>query len=217
MTCPEEIDPKALTDAQLIRRCAEKSEDPSGWAEFVSRYQPLLTRSALRAYRRFARGGYPPHWRISEFVQEIYLRLLKNDRELLRRLRGETESAAKAYLSHIAKNTIGDLMREELAQKRTSDTSSIEESDLREQALLHTSEFALPEGLADRDLFKLLARHSAAEQVQRDGMIFLLHVRAGLTAQEIAQADFVNLQPASVQSILIRTRKRLKKALEKAA
>jgi RNA polymerase sigma factor (sigma-70 family) len=209
-------DPKVLTDAELIRACADDGNDDACWLEFVERYQSLLTRSAVRAYRRFTRGGYPPHWRVAEFVQETYLRLLRNDRELLRRLRGETESAAKAYLTNIALNTVGDLLREEFAQKRHSEMTSLEDAHLGKASWL-AKEFAIPEGIADRDLLKLLTNYSAAPQVSRDVVIFLLHVRAGLTAEEIADSDFVQLKPASVTSILIRTRNRLKKALEKAA
>ncbi|MEP7273435.1 MAG: hypothetical protein ABI882_18185 [Acidobacteriota bacterium] len=212
---PDHLNPKGYSDAQLIRNCADCLEDDASWVEFVSRYDPILNRSVCRAYRRFTQGGYPPRWRVAELVQDVYLRLLKNDCELLRRLRGETGSAAKAYFAQVAAHTTGDLLRQELAQKRIHVSTSLDESRPPEQSLVDS--FALPERLADRDLIKLLARHSAGEQVQRDAMIFLLHVRAGLTAEEIARADFVRLQPASVMSILIRTRNRLKKALMKAA
>jgi RNA polymerase sigma factor (sigma-70 family) len=216
MTHHMPANPSTLTDVQLIRRCTDNC-DSSCWPEFVARYQVLLTRSATRAYRRFTRGVFPPHWRVAEFVQETYLRLLKNDMDLLRKLRGETESSVKAYLTNIAMNTVGDLMREELAQKRYSETSSLAESDIGTQALLLAREFATPEGLADRDLRKLLANYSDAAQANRDIVIFLLHVRVGLTAHEIAAVDFIRLKPASVTSILTRTKNRLRKALRDAA
>jgi DNA-directed RNA polymerase specialized sigma24 family protein len=174
-------------------------------------------RSTTRAYRRFTGGGFPPHWRVAEFVQETYLRLLKNDMALLRKLRGETEASVKAYLTNIAMNTVGDLMREELAQKRFSETSSLAEADIGGLALQLSQQFATPEGLADRDLLKLLTNYSDAAQVNRDMIIFLLHVRAGLTAHEIAAVDFIRLKPASVTSILLRTKNRLRKALRQAA
>ena len=128
----------------------------------------------------------------------------------------QTESAARAYLTNIAANTVGDFLREELAQKRYSETASIGDSDLGSQALRLAQEFMVPEGLAERDLLRLLTDHSEASQVNRDIVIFLLHVRVGLTASEIAEADFLRLKPASVTSILMRTRNRLKKALLKA-
>lgn len=216
MTDHMAVELSKLSDTQVIRRCTDGC-DPSCWPEFVTRFQPFLTRGATRAYRRFTRGGYPPHWRISEFVQETYLRLLKNDMALLRKLRGETESAVKAYLSNIAMNTVGDLLREELAQKRFSEMSSLAELDIGAQALQLAQQFSTPEGLAERDLRKLLNNHSDAAQVNRDILIFLLHVRGGLTAQEIAEVDFIKLKPASVTSILLRTRNRLRKALREAA
>lgn len=209
-------DLSTLTDLQLIRHCTGNSNS-CGWSEFVARYQPLLTRSATRAYRRFTRGGFPPHWRVAEFVQEIYLRLLRNDMELLRKLRGETDSAVRAYLTNVAMNTVGDLLREESAQKRFSETSSLTEVDVGAQALQLAQQFVAPESLTERDLLKLLTNYSDAAQVSRDIAIFLLHVRAGMTADEIANVDFIRLKPASVTSILLRTRNRLRKALREAA
>lgn len=212
---PDQSNPKECSDAQLIRNCVDHIHNASFWSEFVTRYEPVLARSVAKAYRRFTQGVYAPNWRVCELVQEVYLRLLKNDCDLLRRLRGETESAAKSYLSQVAAHTTGDILRRELAQKRICIPNSLDESHPREPSI--TLSFALPERLADRDLINLLAQHSAGQQVQRDAMIFLLHVRAGLTAEEIGRADFVRLQPASVMSILSRTRNRLKKALKKAA
>jgi RNA polymerase sigma factor (sigma-70 family) len=209
--------PETLSDAQLLRCCADNLSHESLWEEFVNRFGPVLARSTARAYRRFTRGAYPPTWRVSELVQEVYLRVLKDDCELLRRFRGETERTARAYLSQIAVNTTGDELRHESARKRQADLDSLEESHLVEEARQREEEFALTEGLVERELVKLLARGSTAENLQRDVLIFLLHFRLGLTAQEIARTDYFKLQPASVMSILIRTRTRLKKAVERAA
>jgi len=205
--------PETLSDAQLLRCCAENFSHESLWEEFVERFEPVLARSTSRAYRRFTRGIYPPSWRVSELVQEVYLRVLKDDCELLRRFRGETERTARAYLSQIAVNTTGDELRHEYAHKRQAEVDSLEESHLIEEARQREEEFAITEGLVEGELVKLLANGSTGENLQRDVLIFLLHFRVGLTAQEIARTDCFKLQPASVMSILIRTRTRLKKAL----
>lgn len=205
--------PSSLTDLQLISICSDPQEDPACWAEFVRRYQSVLSRSVASSYRRFTRGLYPPAWRVAELVQEVYLRLLKKERVLLRRFRGVTETSAKAYFSHIAANTTGDILRQELAQKRLCETSSLETTLLSGQLLNQSQRFSFPEGLADRDLIRLLSHSSRGENAHRDAMIFLLHCRVGLTAQEIADTNLFKLQPASVMSILIRTRVRLKKAM----
>ena len=209
--------PETLSDAQLLRYCADDLSHELLWDEFVKRFEPVLARSTARAYRRFTRGVYPPSWRVSELVQEVYLRVLKDDCELLRRFRGETERTVRAYLSQIAVNTTGDELRHEYARKRQAEVDSLEDSHLVEEARQREEEFALTEGLVERELVKLLACCSAGENLRRDVLIFLLHFRVGLTAQEIARTDYFKLQPASVMSILIRTRTRLKKALEPAA
>ena len=209
--------PETLSDAQLLRHCADNLSHELFWDEFIKRFELVLARSASCAYRRFTRGLYPPSWRVSELVQEVYLRLLKDDCELLRRFRGETERTARAYLSQIAVNTTGDELRHEYARKRQADVDSLEDSHLIEEARKREETFTNTEGLVERELVKLLTHGSTRGNIRRDILIFLLHFRVGMTAQEIASNDYFKLQPASVMSVLIRTRIRLKKALEPAA
>ena len=204
---------KAISDSEFLRYCAEHRDDHVCWNEFVSRFQAVLARSVSCAYRRFTHGGYPPSWQTAELVQEVYLRLIKDDCALLRRFRGVTERSAKAYLAQIALNSSGDILRREIAKKRQSAHSPLDES-LQEQAGKHRHmKFSLPEGLAERELLKLLAISSATENAQRDVLIFLLHVRGGLTAEEIATQGRFNLQPPTIWSIIIRLRGRLRRAL----
>jgi DNA-directed RNA polymerase specialized sigma24 family protein len=139
--------------------------------------------------------------------------LIKDDCALLRRFRGITERAAKAYLAQIALNSAGDILRRETAKKRQSALTSLEEDHLEQDARRRNVKFSLPEGLAERELLKILAVSSASENTHRDVLIFLLHVRGGLTAEEIAIHGQFNLQPPTIWSIIIRLRGRLRRAL----
>jgi RNA polymerase sigma factor (sigma-70 family) len=204
---------KPISDSDFLRYCAEHREDYVCWNEFVSRFQSVIARSVSCAYRRFTHGGYPPSWQTAELVQEVYLRLIKDDCALLRRFRGITERAAKAYLAQIALNSSGDILRREIAKKRQSAVTSLEEDHLEQDAKRRKVKFSLPEGLAERELLKLLAVSSASENTQRDVLIFLLHIRGGLTAEEIATHGQFNLQPPTIWSIIIRLRGRLRRAL----
>lgn len=202
------------SNVQLLNYCATHLNETACWDEFVKRYQQVIMRSVNCAHRRFMRGTYAPAWRVSELVQEVYLRLLKDECELLRRFRGVTERSAEAYLAQIAINITGDELRREMARKRRVKTDSFEETHLADAAPWHAEQFTLPEGLAERELIRLLARDATGDKWRRDVLIFLLHIRVGMTAQEIAQSGFCKLQPASITSAIIRLRGRLKKALQ---
>jgi RNA polymerase sigma factor (sigma-70 family) len=195
------------SDVQFLQHCADNREDEVCWEEFISRFQTVIARSVACSYRRFTHGSYPPPWLISELVQEVYLRLIKDDCALLRRYRGICEQSARAYLAQIAINAAGDVLRREIAQKRHSEKTTLDENHIEKFA------FVLPEGLAERELLRLLALESSADNTKRDVIIFLLHFRGGFTAEEIALSGMFNLQPPTIWSIIIRIRARLRRAL----
>jgi DNA-directed RNA polymerase specialized sigma subunit, sigma24 homolog len=205
------------SDVQFLQHCADNRQDQVCWEEFIARFHTVIARSVACSYRRFTHGSYPPAWLISELVQEVYLRLIKDDCALLRRFRGICEQSARAYLAQIAINAAGDVLRREIAQKRQSEKTTLDETYVEDEVWNKRHHFALPEGLAERELLRLLAVQSPGDNTKRDVLIFLLHIRGGFTAEEIALSGVFNLQPPTVWSIIIRIRARLRRALEQAA
>ena len=202
------------SDVQFLQHCADNRQDQVCWEEFIARFHTVISRSVACSYRRFTHGLHAPPWLISELVQEVYLRLIKDDCALLRRFRGISEQSARAYLAQIAINAASDVLRREIAQKRLSERRMLDESYFEEETWNRRLAFALPEGLAERELLRVLAVQSPGDNTKRDVLIFLLHIRGGFTAEEIALSGVFNLQTPTIWSIIIRIRARLRRALE---
>src|SRR5436190_1768534 len=109
---------ESLPSAQLFQLCAEHLDEGKYWAEFLKRYNRLLTRAVYGAYRRFAlTESFLPET-AADLLQEVYLELLKDDCQTLRHFRGAAEAEAEAYLAHTAIHITVTRLRREQASKR---------------------------------------------------------------------------------------------------
>src|SRR5262245_15612199 len=205
---------KSLPSGKLFGCCASHFDDDRYWEEFVQRFNPCLTNSVYQTYRRFSVDG-PPSWEIvSDLLQEIYLRVLKDKCAALRRFRGSSEFEAEVYLMHIATSVTIDQLRRQRSLKRRARTESlnnaliVEELQGRRGIISHYTD-----ELAENDLIRILKRSFKGRNRKRNILIFLLHFREGLTPQEIAEIDFFDLRPATDSHILAEVREKIRKAM----
>jgi len=64
------------------------------WEEFVRRFNQRLTNSIYQTYRRFSIDGPPSFEIVSDLLQEIYVKILKDKCAALQRFRGASEVEA---------------------------------------------------------------------------------------------------------------------------
>jgi len=206
---------EALTSAELFDLCTVRFENDQYWEEFVRRFNQSLARSIYHAYRRFSGGAYPPHWVAADLLQETYLKILKDRCSSLRRFRGNTEMEAEVYLMHIATSVTVDHLRRRYTLKRQARAESFESSRpiVESQEWLGQTPSPYTDELAERELIKILRRTFPGKNSERDILIFLLHSREGLTAQEIANANICDLKPSSIAHTLDRMRDKLREIL----
>lgn len=206
---------EALPSHRLFGLCASRFEDEQYWEEFVKRFNQSLTLSASQAYRRFSGDAQPPDWALSELLQEIYLKILKDKCSILRRFRGETEIEAEVYLMHIATSVTIDSLRWKLSFKRFMETESLEEPSPLTELLVDQKMLLNPytAELAERDLIKILRRTITGKNRERNILIFLLHFREGFTPLEIAQTNVFDLSHHTIAHLLDRMRERLRKVM----
>jgi hypothetical protein len=93
---------KTLPSGKLFGCCASYFDDDRYWDEFVQRFNPCLTNSVYQTYRRFSVDGPPTLEVVSDLLQEIYLKILKDKCAALQRFRGASEFEAEVYLMHIS-------------------------------------------------------------------------------------------------------------------
>ncbi len=206
---------KALPSGKLFGCCASHFDDDRYWEEFVQRFNRCLTNSVYQTYRRFSVDGPPPWEVVSDLLQEIYLRILKDKCASLLRFRGMSEFEAEVYLMHIATSVTIDHLRRQRSLKRRARTESLSNALIleelqgqRERMISHYTD-----ELAENDVIRILKRSFKGRNRKRNILIFLLHFREGLTPQEIAEIDFFELRPSTVSHILAEMREKIREAL----
>jgi DNA-directed RNA polymerase specialized sigma24 family protein len=204
-----------LPDIQLFKLCAVDPNQDEYWTEFNRRYNQLLVGSVYHAYRRFARVKQPPEGVVAELLQDTYVQILKDDCLTLRRFRGNTDVEARIYLAQVAINVTINYLRRTHALKRQAGMVQLEEI-LRQNGTvdgLVRGAGDYTSGLAELELIEALRHICKGPNKRRNILLFLLHVREGLTARELAASGVCNLESSSIAHILAQIKAELKKVL----
>jgi RNA polymerase sigma factor (sigma-70 family) len=206
---------KTLPSVKLFGCCASHFDDDRYWEEFVQRFNPCLTNSVYQTYRRFSVDGPPSSEVISDLLQEIYVRILKDKCAALMRFRGTSEFEAEVYLMHIATSVTIDHMRYQRSLKRHARTESLNNALILEELRSHRGKVFshYTDELAENDVIRILKTGFKGRNRKRNILIFLLHFREGLTPQEIAEIDFFEIRPSTVSHILVEMREMIRKAM----
>jgi RNA polymerase sigma factor (sigma-70 family) len=204
----------------LLDRCVGGDRD--AWDEFASMFHRRISLFVVRACDAAGASELATGDAARDLVQDVYLRLLADDRRALRAWRGETEVSFLAYLARVVRSVAIDAARRAHSQKRGAATVPLEgdqDDCLSPAAKLMAPATLSPDHLlAERsttDRLRHLLRSSAdVGHADRDVLVFQLYTFEGLTAREIASLPHLSLTVANVEVIVHRTRARLRRALE---
>src|SRR5262249_5270560 len=117
--------PYLLPSPELMARCA-LADDLAAWEEFILRFHKRIVNYVIRDRR--SRGLTDNETEAAlDLTQEIYLRLLANDRRALRDFSGKSDAAVIAYLASIANSVVADHARKQKSLKRDAPLVSIDE------------------------------------------------------------------------------------------
>ncbi len=92
-------------DGERLRRLLE--HDPRGWKEFVERFTATIQKTVTLVLAR--RGAHDPEL-VLDIVQEVFVKLIKDDFRLLRKF-DSSRSAPATYLSVIARSSTLDELK----------------------------------------------------------------------------------------------------------
>jgi RNA polymerase sigma factor (sigma-70 family) len=218
----KEGQPQSLSAVELISRCGN-DDDPAVWSEFVACFHRRILLYVLRELHLFGLNTVAPDT-VSDLTQEVYLRLLSNDRKVLREFKGDTEYAVLAYLACIVHSVISDQIRRERRLKRSVSLTRLDMVENENKAQLNLAEILPPEEtfspdrmlserLAPARLRALLTSTLTGANASRDAIIFQLHIVNGLSAREIAELPALGMTVVNVEAVIRRTRERLRAAL----
>ncbi len=214
--------PSERSAVALVKDCG-LSTDPAAWTEFVDTFNRRIVAAVIRERRLRGLSSDPAAAdAVSDLVQDVYLRLLANDRRALRDFRGETELSVYAYLARIVRAAVGDRTRRDSSQKRHAQTVPLDagvdgEGSTPLSELLAASEVSSPElQMRERAVpgrLRALLAGGGVPNPERDALVFELHVLEGLSAREIAGIPALDLSLSAVEGVLRRTRERLRERL----
>jgi RNA polymerase sigma factor (sigma-70 family) len=192
--------------------CTAKGRDNQDWGEFVLRFQPLLRSSVARLLRRLDQRASPET--IDDLVQDVYCRLLERGSESFR---GDSEGEVVNYLRRICESVVVDRHRGRATQKRGGRVVVIDlDPNRRTLAELIADGGASPEDRClHRELRGILLDGCRVlyrgRRPERNLAIFELAVLDGWTSREIAAEFDWGLKAGSIDSVVYRQRRRLKR------
>jgi DNA-directed RNA polymerase specialized sigma24 family protein len=143
---------EAIPSYILFRCCASHFDDDRYWREFVRRYSQSLIRSVYQSYRRFSVDDSPSREVVSDIIQEIYLKILKDSCADLLRFCGTSEIDAELYLTHIATSVTIDHIRRQCSLA-ASESARIRRSLI---SFFNSRGCADAEGLADETIERVV-------------------------------------------------------------
>jgi RNA polymerase sigma factor (sigma-70 family) len=203
---------KEASAVDLFRICTAGSRDERAWGEFVRRFGPRLRSGIARMLRRHDQSA--TREAIDDLVQDVYCRLLERGADSFR---GDNEGEVTNYLARVCESVVVDRLRGRSAQKRGGGTLFVD-LDGGHGAL----ESLVPDGdtspemrCLHRELRSLLLDGCRllyeGPWPERNLTIFELAVLDGWTSREIAEGFDWGLKVGSIDSVVHRQRRKLKR------
>ncbi|MFY9221191.1 MAG: sigma-70 family RNA polymerase sigma factor [Blastocatellia bacterium] len=197
---------------KLIKLCCDDNKD--AWDEFICRFHRYIKLCVIRTTQEYKIKSTD----IAEIVQEVFLKLLADNRRILRDFRGNTQAAFLKYLSAIIYNLILDLVRKEISVKRFFSTVSLDTPTKDENKCLRDflpaskeicHEQIIDEKITVQKIKQLLKTNFLGKNAVRDIKVFWLYNICDFSAREISELLEFSLTTSNIQVIALRTKEKL--------
>jgi RNA polymerase sigma-70 factor (ECF subfamily) len=210
---------------ELLDRCLEKDE--RAWQTFVDLFNRTIVAASYRACMAIRNLGVSSGECVAELVQDVYIRLLDHNARALRAWRGADIASMKKYLAVITRTVASDKLRRQQSHKRfvvlvPLDAPTREDDGPALSEALSAPAYARPDKMVDgrleeERLLRALSEACTGPNGSRNSLMFQLHVLDGFSAREIAQMPVFGLSSSNVETILRRTRERVRNLLQSGA
>ncbi len=208
---------RELTDLELIDAYISTRQETL-WQEFYRRFDVhirVYIKKSLRSYESTIFLTQTDSFSLKEdLVQEIYLKLLRNDCQVLKNFNGKN-NCFHAYLHKITTTTVIDHFRQYKRQKRQAQILPLEVFfEEKHIPIVNKKSSYMYSDLAFETVFELkdiVNKALMSCQNKQNKKIFLLFVILGLTSPEITQEQGLNVGKSTVESVVRKVRKEIKR------
>ena len=202
-----------MSSADLLRECGRRLTDASLWKVFHERFHRQITTYVVRTVLMFR--GKTDTDLVCDLVQDVHLRLLKNNGRGMSGFRGETDFSVLAFLGRTAMGVVSDHYRSQQAGKRRpAEIISIEEARRhRAEEAEIPADLDVTSILSWIDVQRLIDSEPDRRNATRNVLIFKLHYVEGLTVREISHYPGFNLTEAAIEVILKNLRNELRRRM----
>jgi len=191
------LDLKKLTNTELIRRCSEDPQNRLLWLEFCHRFDERIW---LIVYRECRDRGLAEKkdqikQTVQDLVQEVYLKLLKNNCKALTSFIGASENSIYTYLGIIARNVVCNHVTKMNAHKRPNIGKSLNDissgckdyeifipSPINEETIAQELSFEM----LKEEIDLILNQNLKEKYKERNKLIFKLYFYEKFSPDEIA-------------------------------
>ena len=220
--CCDEM--RYLSNAALIKKCAESLENQSTWLEFIRRFDRHIKLSVLRAYRLLSINLSQReilNEDIRDLVQEVYIRLVKNNCKVLKRFKPKYDHALYGYLSIICASVVKDFFKKFSRLKRRVYIESIDERPtiIQKNKLITNS---MPSFIGSnpekrviaKDLLQKVKSHfnsaNSTKENRRKELLFQLYFIHGMSIKDISRIKGLNISHSNANIIIWRMKKEIR-------
>ena len=207
------MDYSLTSSEELVQACLH-SQNHAAWLEFVKRFQPLIAGVLLRTARHF--GETSPSG-IDDLVQEVFLKLCRDDARLLREFKSTRPDSIFGFVKVVTANLAHDHFKARNSLKRGSGAvldCGIDNVDHEAVKLPLARDLNLYENkVLLSQIDACLKPVDSSPTLARDRRIFWLHYRVGLSSATISSLPGMDLTVKGVESSLLRTTRMVRQKL----
>jgi RNA polymerase sigma-70 factor (ECF subfamily) len=198
----------SISIEELVRRCCVSGEI-AAWEEFVQRFHRLIAKAVLRGAVRM---GDPSKQTVDDLIQETYLKFCADSHRLLRNFEHRHPDAFLGYVQVVAANVVRDYFKSSHSKKRGADrVEGISEDFVPAGGADSAGSLkAIERGILIQEVERHLDNCIAGVDQDRNGRIFWLYYRVGLSANAIAALPGIDLTTKGVESLVHRVTKELR-------
>lgn len=207
-----------LSHWELVNVCINSSSTHPAWREFYTRYHRLIHHYICKFWKR---PIFTDVELIADLTQEVFVRLLANNLQALKKFIFNSNNNFLGYLQAITHHMVIDYFRHHSSQKKSGKEYSLQwlsenVSDPTNLAIifkyLSYSPNTIFDHITEQEFFAFFDKVVRSRNIQLDKLIFKLYALEGLSMLEISQLPEINLSLGCIESRISRIRKQLFKA-----